>query len=394
MKNIHYKSLIKIAVVAVIACLAVIYFNTIIDLISLFLNVSFPLILGAIMAFILDIPLRRLESIYFPKSQNKWIKRTRRPVCIVLAFVVLALIILLIVWIVIPEMISCFQFIAEAFPPLFEHATQWLSGNFENVPMIQNMLDTINVDWDALFSNIMSGFVSGAGGVFSSVFNTLISIVNGVVQTFIAFIFAIYIVANKEKRKRRAPHLMEAYMRPAWKNKIVSVLQLSNSTFSSYFAGQCIEALIFGTLCFIGMQIFRFPYSLTISILIGVTALIPLVGAFIGAAIGAVMILTVSPLQMLFFLIFIIVLQQIEGNMIFPRVVGTAVSLPGLWTLAAVTLGGGLFGILGIFICVPATSVLYQLVGTNMRKRLASQKKEASSSETASDDAKSPEEDT
>ena len=142
------------------------------------------------------------------------------------------------------------------------------------------------------------------------------------------------------------------------------------------------------------MQIFRFPYSLTISILIGVTALIPLVGAFIGAAIGAVMILTVSPLQMLFFLIFIIVLQQIEGNMIFPRVVGTAVSLPGLWTLAAVTLGGGLFGILGIFICVPATSVLYQLVGTNMRKRLASQKKEASSSETASDDAKSPEEDT
>lgn len=394
MKNIHYKSLIKIAVVAVIACLAVIYFNTIIDLISLFLNVSFPLILGAIIAFILDIPLRRLESIYFPKSQNKWIKRTRRPVCIVLAFVVLALIILLIVWIVIPEMISCFQFIAEAFPPLFEHATQWLSGNFENVPMIQNMLDTINVDWDALFSNIMSGFVSGAGGVFSSVFNTLISIVNGVVQTFIAFIFAIYIVANKEKLKRQATHLMEAYMRPAWKNKIVSVLQLSNSTFSSYFAGQCIEALIFGTLCFIGMQIFRFPYSLTISILIGVTALIPLVGAFIGAAIGAVMILTVSPLQMLFFLIFIIILQQIEGNMIFPRVVGTAVSLPGLWTLAAVTLGGGLFGILGIFICVPATSVLYQLVGTNMRKRLASQKKEASSSETASDDAKSPEEDT
>ena len=253
MKNIQYKSLIKIAVVAVIGCLTVIYFNTIIDLIGLFLNVSFPLILGAIMAFILDIPLRRLESIYFPKSQNKWIKRTRRPVCIALAFVVLALIILLIIWIVIPEMISCFQFIAEAFPPLFEEATQWLSGNFENVPMIQNMLDTINVDWEALFSNIMSSFVSGAGGVFSSVFNTLINIVSGVVQTFIAFIFAIYIVANKEKLKRQTTHLMEAYMRPIWKDKILSVLQLSNSTFSNYFAGQCIEALIFGTLCFIGM---------------------------------------------------------------------------------------------------------------------------------------------
>ncbi|MFR8087720.1 MAG: AI-2E family transporter [Lachnospirales bacterium] len=393
MKNIQYKSLIKIAVVAVIGCLTVIYFNTIIDLIGLFLNVSFPLILGAIMAFILDIPLRRLESIYFPKSQNKWIKRTRRPVCIALAFVVLALIILLIIWIVIPEMISCFQFIAEAFPPLFEEATQWLSGNFENVPMIQNMLDTINVDWEALFSNIMSSFVSGAGGVFSSVFNTLINIVSGVVQTFIAFIFAIYIVANKEKLKRQTTHLMEAYMRPIWKDKILSVLQLSNSTFSNYFAGQCIEALIFGTLCFIGMQIFRFPYSLTISILIGVTALIPLVGAFIGAFIGAVMILTVSPLQMLFFLIFIIVLQQIEGNMIFPRVVGTAVSLPGLWTLAAVTLGGGLFGILGIFICVPAASVLYQLLRTNVHKHLVSSKKEAPSSKPASDDAKLPEED-
>ena len=122
------------------------------------------------------------------------------------------------------------------------------------------------------------------------------------------------------------------------------------------------------------MLIFRFPYALTISILIGVTALIPLVGAFIGAIIGAVMILTVSPLQMLFFLIFIIVLQQIEGNMIFPRVVGTAVSLPGLWTLAAVTLGGRLFGILGIFICVPAASVIYQLLGTNVRKRIKKKK--------------------
>ncbi len=374
MKNLQYKTLIKIAVVAVLACLAVIYFNRILDLIGLFLNVSFPLILGAIFAFILDIPLRRLESVYFPKSRNKWITRTRRPVCIVLALAVLTLIILLIVLIVIPEMISCFQFIAEAFPPLFEEAKLWLSGNFENVPQIQEMLDTMNVDWQALFSNIMSGFVSGAGGVFSSVFNTLISIVNGVVQTFIAFIFAIYIVANKEKLKRQTTHLMEAYLRPSWENKILSILRLSNRTFSSYFAGQCIEALIFGTLCFIGMLIFRFPYALTISILIGVTALIPLVGAFIGAIIGAVMILTVSPLQMLFFLIFIIVLQQIEGNMIFPRVVGTAVSLPGLWTLAAVTLGGGLFGILGIFICVPAASVIYQLLGTNVRKRIKKKK--------------------
>ena len=374
MKNLQYKTLIKIAVVAVLACLAVIYFNRILDLIGLFLNVSFPLILGAIFAFILDIPLRRLESVYFPKSRNKWVTRTRRPVCIVLALAVLTLIILLIVLVVIPEMISCFQFIAEAFPPLFEEAKLWLSGNFENVPQIQEMLDTMNVDWQALFSNIMSGFVSGAGGVFSSVFNTLISIVNGVVQTFIAFIFAIYIVANKEKLKRQTTHLMEAYLRPSWENKILSILRLSNRTFSSYFAGQCIEALIFGTLCFIGMLIFRFPYALTISILIGVTALIPLVGAFIGAIIGAVMILTVSPLQMLFFLIFIIVLQQIEGNMIFPRVVGTAVSLPGLWTLAAVTLGGGLFGILGIFICVPAASVIYQLLGTNVRKRIKKKK--------------------
>ena len=374
MKNLQYKTLIKIAVVAVLACLAVIYFNRILDLIGLFLNVSFPLILGAIFAFILDIPLRRLESVYFPKSRNKWVTRKRRPVCIVLALAVLTLIILLIVLIVIPEMISCFQFIAEAFPPLFEEAKLWLSGNFENVPQIQEMLDTMNVDWQALFSNIMSGFVSGAGGVFSSVFNTLISIVNGVVQTFIAFIFAIYIVANKEKLKRQTTHLMEAYLRPSWENKILSILRLSNRTFSSYFAGQCIEALIFGTLCFIGMLIFRFPYALTISILIGVTALIPLVGAFIGAIIGAVMILTVSPLQMLFFLIFIIVLQQIEGNMIFPRVVGTAVSLPGLWTLAAVTLGGGLFGILGIFICVPAASVIYQLLGTNVRKRIKKKK--------------------
>lgn len=371
MKNPDNKTLFKIALTAVITCLTVIYFSKIIGFITLVINVCFPLILGAVFAFVIDIPLRRLETLYFPKSKNPWVQRSRRPVCIILALLLMIVMFLLIVLIVIPEMASCFEFIIHVFPPLFEQGRLWLSDAFANIPALQEALNSLNIDWQSLFSSILSTFVTGAGGALSSVMEVVLGIVNGFIQTFIAFIFAVYILANKEKLKRQSSALFRAYLKPAWMERIVSVLKLSNATFSKYFAGQLIEALIFGLLCFIGMLIFRFPYPLTISILIGVTALIPLVGAFIGAILGALMILTVSPWQMLFFLIFIIVLQQIEGNLIFPRVVGSAISLPGLWTLTAVTLGGGLMGILGIFICVPATSVIYQLLRKNVSRRLA-----------------------
>ena len=381
MKNIQNKTLLKIAVTAVLACLTVIYFTSITGFISFVLNVCFPLILGCILAFILDILLKRLEAVYFPKSRNRRLIRSRRPVCIVLALLLLTLIILLIVLIVIPEMVTCFQFIALAVPPLFDDLSAWLSETFNNIPLLQQALSELNINWQELFSTGISTFMTGASDALTSIVNILMGIINGFIQFFVAVIFAIYILANKEKLKHQAVTLMNAYMKPSWQEKLLSVLRISNRTFSNFIAGQCTEAFIFGLLCTLGMFLFRFPYPVTIGILTGVTALIPVIGAFIGAAVGAIMILTVSPLQMIFFLIFLIVLQQIEGNFIYPRVVGSAVSLPGLWTLVAVTLGGGLLGIMGIFICVPAAAVIYQLLRQNVKHRLTPQPSEESGSE-------------
>lgn len=362
MKNPTNKTLLKIAVIAVISCLTVIYFHNITGFIGMVLNVCFPMILGCMLAFVLNIPLRFLEKRYFPRSTRPWVIRSRRPVCIILAFVILLGILLLLLLLVTPEMIGSFQFFGQALPPLFEQARAALIPFFDDIPSIQNMLTSLDIDWKALFASVSSTFMSGAGGALSSIMTTILEIVNGFIQTFVALIFAVYLLAGKEKLKRQADTLLRAYLKPHWREKLLSILRLSNRTFSNYFAGQCIEAIIFGLLCFAGMLLFQLPYAVPISILLGVTALVPMIGAFIGIVLGSLMILTVSPLQMLFFLLLILVLQQIEGNLIFPKVVGTAINLPGLWTLVAVTLGGGLLGILGIFICVPATSVIYQLL--------------------------------
>ena len=206
--------------------------------------------------------------------------------------------------------------------------------------------------------------------MLSSTVSVASSVIGGVVNFILAFTFSIYVVHQKERLGSQAKRLLYAYLPEARSDRIIEILSLSHKTFSNFITGQFTEAIILGALCFVGMSIFRFPYALMISVLVGFTALIPIVGAFIGTIVGALLIVTVSPIQALWFILFILVLQQIEGNLIYPRVVGTSVGLPGIWVLVAVTAGGSLYGIVGMLFSVPVSSVLYCLLRETVRRRV------------------------
>jgi len=208
-------------------------------------------------------------------------------------------------------------------------------------------------------------------GAFDIAASVVASVSSAVITGFLSLIFALYMLIGKEKLLGQLHRLLQAYVKPQACERLLYIGSVFNSSFHRFFVGQSIEALILGGLCIIGMYILQFPYALMIGTLIGFTALIPVVGAFIGAGIGAFMIFTVSPLQAVFFIIFIVILQQLEGNLIYPKVVGSSIGLPAIWVLVAVTVGGGLFGILGMLLGVPAAAALYRLLRENVEKREA-----------------------
>ena len=206
-------------------------------------------------------------------------------------------------------------------------------------------------------------------------FSTIISSVfSAVVNILVAFIFAIYLLNAKENLKRQAGWILQAFVKTAAKERICYVVQVFHETFTNFIVGQCMEAVIIGTLCAVLMTVLRLPYAVMTGTVVGATALIPVVGAYIGAAVGAFMVFTVDPIQALIFIAALVVLQQVEGNLIYPKVVGSSIGLPGIWVLAAVTVGGGLLGLEGVLFSVPVASVLYTLLRRNVRKRLDSQK--------------------
>lgn len=216
--------------------------------------------------------------------------------------------------------------------------------------------------------NGLKAVLSGFGGVMSSVVSVVGSVISSVVTVAVALIFSIYLLTGKEKLISQSKRMISTYL-PKADKKIFYVLNTLNDSFHRFIVGQCTEAVILGGLCMIGMWIFRFPYAVMVGVLIGFTALIPIAGAYIGAGVGAFMILTESPLQALLFLVFIVVLQQLEGNLVYPKVVGSSIGLPGIWVLAAITIGGGLMGVLGMLLAVPLLATVYKLIQADVRKR-------------------------
>ena len=342
-----------------------------------------PLILGAVIAYILNILMKKLEKIYFPKSKNRLINKTKRMVCIILSLLLVIGILGLVMGLVLPELVGAFAVIAESVPVYYEKLVAWLMTYSDKFPVIEEYINGLQLDWSQITKNLVMYATSGVGGIFNSAISVVSVVVGGIVNFVIALIFAIYLLAGKEKLSAQLKRVLEAYLSEKKRAQLAQMVAVADNTFSSFIVGQCTEAVILGSLCTIGMWILRFPYAPMTGAFIGVTALIPVAGAYLGAGVGAFMIMTVDPMKALLFLIFIVCLQQLEGNLIYPKVVGSSVGLPALWVLAAVTVGGGINGIFGMLLGVPIAATLYKLIGMDVRKKVDKQKAVAPDSEVA-----------
>lgn len=366
--NITWKNCLKVGLSIFILYLCIFYWETIAGFISVALSAATPIIIGFSIAYVLNILMGFYERHYFKKrSGKKFVEKSRRPVCLIGAILTLCGIIALIVGLVVPELVSCVKFLIAEIPPLIESIlkSQWLK---ELLPA-DTISQLASIDWMSHISNILQTVSSGLGDAVNIVVTALTSAVSVIVTIFLSIIFSIYLLNSKDTLLSQAKRVMRNYMPKKTLEKTSYFLTILNDSFHRYIVGQCTEAVILGLLCMIGMLIFRFPYAGMIGALIGFTALIPVAGAYIGAGVGAVMILTESPIKALLFLVFIVVLQQLEGNLIYPKVVGKSIGLPAIWVLAAVTIGGGLMGVLGMLLGVPIAAALYRFLREDMNKR-------------------------
>lgn len=347
------------------------YWDGAVSLLSLAVSAATPLIVGAVIAYILNILMSFFERLYFPKSKSKVVIGSRRIVCMLLAFLSLIGIVALIIGIVVPELVNCIKYLFAEVPTAVMDLLDYLEKNEALAQYVIVVEEYLVENFSGMEDKLVSGaqsLLSGVGGFMGSVASAVGSVFSGIVTLLVAIIFSIYILLGKEKLGAQVRKLISTYCKKQSK-KIFYVADVLDDSFHHFIVGQCTEAVVLGLLCMVGMWIFRFPYAMMIGVLIGFTALIPIAGAYIGAGVGAFMMLTESPLTAVLFLIFIVVLQQLEGNLIYPRVVGSSIGLPGIWVLAAITVGGGLMGVAGMLLAVPVTAAIYKLIQTDVRRR-------------------------
>lgn len=368
------KRFIPFLLLTAAAVLAVINFDAVVSALKAVLGILSPLFIGCVLAYIFNIIMRRIEKIYFPNSRKRAVIATRRPVCLVLSLLTVILVLALIMVIIVPEIGNIFRVLGESFPVYAATVQQWLAEAQVKYPeaaeLIRENIDPASLDWKNISQTVIDFAMNGMGGALTSAFTVISSFFGGIVNFAVGLIFAVYILLSKEKLAEQTDRLMKSYMKPENERRFRYFCATADKCFSSFIVGQCTEAVILGLLCALGMTILRIPYASTIGTLIGATALIPIVGAYLGAAIGALMIVVVDPIKALWFLIFLVILQQVEGNVIYPKVVGSSIGLPGMWVLAAVTVGGGLGGIGGMLLGVPAAATLYKLLENDVHRRL------------------------
>ncbi len=363
------KAFISRLVVIALIGLAVFRFDIIVGAIWSVIDVLTPLTIGCIMAYSINVLMRPIERRLFPRADFKFAKQTRRGVAITLSVLILMAVIALVLWMIIPSLADAPAALMDSFQSLYTDLLGWAEENRDQYPAVYEYLN--NFDMNATLE-LIGGFLSGGdsdGGFVSSAISMIGSIVGIVIDVILGIVFMIYILFNKESLRLQIQRVMHSYVKDSRMNKIYHVINVADECFSSYIIGQCVEALILGGLCTLGMFIFQFPYALMVGSIMTVTALIPIVGAYAGGALGAVMMLTESPAKAILFVVFIVVLQQIEGNVIYPRVVGNSIGLPGIWVLAAITIGGGVGGIIGMLFGVPIFATCYKLISEHVHKR-------------------------
>ena len=371
-ENRHYFKILIVILVSILFFITLSNISVVKNVLDKILSVFAPIIVGLCMAFIFNIPLRLLETKIFGKLTRKngkvWSK-IKRPLCLTISLLTVFGLFALLLAFVIPEFIETCQKFFEVLPAAMTSITEYINGVLAQFN-IEGDSSAFQVDWASistwalnLISNNQSQITQSAIGIITGVFNTVINFVLGL-------FFAIYILASKEGLGRLMKSIVYSIMKRDHAKSLISVVVLSNKAFTGFVTGQCIEVLLTGGMCAVGMLIFKMPFIAMVTCVIAFTAFIPVFGPLIGTGVGAFLILVESPAKALGFIIMMVVLQQIESNVVYPRIMGKQVGLPGIWVLVAVTLGGGFFNMIGVIVSVPTCSVLYTLFDRWIKKRL------------------------
>ena len=344
------------------------YWEKLESFVALAVSAATPLIIGCLMAYVINILMGFYEEWYDRLFKIEVGIKIRRIVCLILAFLSLFGIVALIINLVLPELINCIASFIRLIPGALQMFINFVGQ--ENImkffPELAEGFDLSAIS--AEVEGIIKTVIGGVGGAVGSLVAAVSSAASIVVNIVIGLIFSLYVLLDKEKLGEQAKCLIRTYL-PKVSERFFYFTKVLDESFHSFIVGQCIEAVVLGGLCVLGMLLLQFPYAVMIGVFIGFTALIPIAGAYIGAAVGAIMILTVSPLQALQFLLFVVILQQLEGNLIYPKVVGQSIGLPGIWVLTAITIGGGVLGIGGMLLAVPLFAAVYRLVKEDLQYR-------------------------
>ncbi len=365
------KALRGLMIFAAVLVLAVIHLERVIVAIGLILNIFQPFLIGGAVAFVINLPMKAIEDRLFKKDGKL---RRKRPISFLLAILTVFLILWAVFMLIIPQLGVTVKELAVKIPDFIDEVIALLVKVFEDNPGIQEYIATLDFskwDWNSILTKLANTLGSGIGSMLVSTVTVATGIFGVVFDFVISFVFAIYLLMQKETLSGQGNRVLHAYLPKKLYVKVQKVLSLLYKNFASFISSQCLEAVILGVMFVIVMSIFGFPYALLIGSLIAVTALIPIVGAFIGCAVGAFLILVEDPVLAIGFVIMFLVLQQLEGNLIYPRVVGSSVGLPAIWVLVAVSVGGSLFGVIGMLVFIPITSTLYTLLREDVNERNA-----------------------
>lgn len=375
------KYIISIILTGVFAFVGFQNIGIVLESIGFVFKLFMPFIVGIAVAFVLNVPMKTIEERLVNKifGKHRRLYKYKRPISIILTFILAVGIIQIVFFLFVPELIRTFKTIQENMP------TYWISikvlikdicikSNIssESISEIEGYINNLLINWEMTVKNMMGFLGKGSIQFLNTTVGITTSIMSWIFTFIMSIVFSIYMLAQKEIFIRQLKKLIYAVWSKEKANRITYIAATSNRIFTKFISGQFLEALIIGGLCFLGMIVFSFPYALMISVLVGFTALIPVFGAFIGTLIGAFLIMMINPMQSIWFILFIIILQQVEGNLIYPRVVGQSIGLPGIWVLLAVVIGGSLAGAVGMLLGVPVCSVVYTLLKEWTNKRLIS----------------------
>lgn len=384
------KWLIGIASICILIFLGVANLSSVRSALSQCLVIAMPLLVGWAIAIIVNVPMRYLENHLFKRSKKNFIRKIRRPVALILSLVFIIGVLAGVVIVVLPTLIDTLAIFVES---AIEIVGKLNSENEQDIAALPFGELLLSVNWSDLVNSLKDWLYERSQSIVDTAFGTVTSLITVIIDMFLSIAFAIYLLASKETLKRQVTRVVRAWLPKKKSDWLIHAAGILNVNFRNFVAGQSLEALILGILCFLGMMIFGFPYPAMISTMVGVTQLIPIIGGFIGGGIGALMILTIDPMQALWFVIYLIVLQILENNLIYPKVMGSQVHLSSLIILAAVTIGGGIAGPIGMLLAVPVTSTAYTLFkeATENRERAMALATEVETTASESPCAKEPE---